>query len=825
MGMPIRFHIMKPLAFMLTLLIVMQPVSGVAQPTESDKAVLQLRWDHQFQFAGYYAAQWLGYYKAEGLDVEIRSAFSEGRILDATAEVVEERADFGVGAANLLIAQDSGKKLSLVASIFQRSAVEYCTLAKTPGHSIYNLSRLHIARRPNDLLDLELQALFLSEGIPPQAKQFTDISRDFTLEDLESGAFEVVPEYLGQISYTASRKGTPLKIIRPAEYGVDFYGDTLFTSSALASSDPDLVERFRRASLKGWTYALEHPEEIADRIADMVTEQRPEASSLEELKAFNRFQAEKVQELTHYPIVEIGNINPMRWGKMAKTMNALGIISKVPDLDTMIFDYDKVSLRRFQETERFVKVMLVTLLAGLTLSFLIYLKWRNTLLHHEIDVRQAVQRQLTLSNSRYETIFRSSVLGITITDYDGRIHHVNDAWCRMTGLNSEELCAMNINDLIAPESSGMDSDQLKALRDGQITSYAMEKKYRRRPNGPEDRDFFYGKMVLTQIWDLSTETTLTMSMVTDITRDVLAAEAANRSEERFRLIIGQVAREIGSTGEDDGTEALRPANLEAINLELERLFTRELEENRRKDALIRYQARMAAMGEMIGNIAHQWRQPLNTLKFVLLNLKDSAGDSAPVETACVKANSLIKRMSDTIDDFRNFSKPLSEPSYFLIDDALKVVMSLMEEHMRMAGISVRTECSAIPPLFGWENQFSHVLFNLFSNAVDALKTNGPRVPRVITVLGQSDDEYVAIRIQDTGPGIPKALSEQVFDMYFSTKGSEGGTGLGLYMARDIIESSFHGLIRIIDTPVGCTFEIRIPNHERTVPDYEKCTGI
>lgn len=808
------------ISWSLLLAVLLTPIFSYAQPNESEKIVLQLRWDHQFQFAGYYVADWLGYYEKEGIEVEIRSAFSEEGVLDAAEEVDQGRADFGVGAANLLISQDSGKQLSLVASIFQRSAVEYCTLSEAESNSIFNLSRLHIARRPKDLLDIELQALFLSEGIPPYAASFTDIDRDFTLEDLESGAFDVVPEYLGQISYQAAQKNIPLKIIQPADYGVDFYGDTLFTSAELARQNPDLVERFRSATLQGWSYALEHPIEVADRIAETIASQGPVLRSLEELKAFNRFQAEKVLELTHYPIVEIGNINPLRWGKMAKTMRTLGIISQEPDLNSMIFDYDQIRLNRIQETEQAIAVGMLVLLVGLTLLFLAYLKWRNTLLSNEIEVRQMAERQLVLSNARYETIFRSSVLGITITDYDGRICHVNDAWCRMTGYAPLELCTMNINDLIAPESSGMDSSQLNALKEGQISSYSMEKKYLRRPQGPGDHDFFYGKMVLTQIWDSSTDTTLTMSMVTDITRDVLEAEAITRSEERFRRIIGQVAREIE---EASGVSQLKadplPRKLEDINLELERLFTHELEENRRKEALIRYQARMAAMGEMIGNIAHQWRQPLNTLRLILTNLKESEQDPDYTEAAYTKAHTLIERMSETIDDFRYFSNPRTEPRHFRVEEAMKVALGLIDEHIRIHGITVRVDCSDLPSLFGLENQFSHVLFNLLSNSIDALRALPLGLERSITVYGQMDHADALIHISDSGPGIPKDHAQRIFDIYFSTKEADGGTGLGLYMARAIVESSFHGRIRLLETTGGTDFEIRIPLHERMVNAY------
>lgn len=809
--MPIRFSLKRILALIYLIII----SSGFFAPVQADteKPVsLQLRWDHQFQFAGYYAALWEGYYADEGMDVEIRSAFRNSEVLDAAAEVNSGRSDFGVGAANLLIAQDSGMKLKLVASIFQRSAVDYCTLRNEEANTVYELSQLHLARRPGDLMDLELQALFSREGISPHAGNPTTLTRDFNLEDLRTGRFDVVPEFLGQISYEASQQGVPLHIIRPAEYGVDFYGDTLFTSEALASKDPDLVERFRRATIRGWRYALENPEEISQRIVGMTVPTGDTPKLQAERLAFNLFQAEHVLGLTHYPIVEIGNINPYRWNQMATMMKELDMIHNIPDFETLIFDYNRVRMARLEKTKRNIAIGLGTLIAFLIIAFFVYLKRRNSLLQHEILVRESAERQLILSNSRYETIFKSAVLGITITDYSGKIHHVNEAWCRMTGYEADELCTMNIQDLIAPESSGMDDSLLENLRHGHITSYTLEKKYLRRPSESDTRPFFHGRMALTQIWDMSTDTYLTMSMVTDITRDVLDSEAVRRSETRFRRIVGQVAQQIAWTADapDVSRYSNLPMNLEAINMELESLFTRELEENRRKDALIRYQSRMAAMGEMIGNIAHQWRQPLNTLKLVLLNLRESDDDPEYTQTAFIKADRLIRRMSETIDDFRYFSKPQHMPCLFYIEDAARGVLGLMEENLRIAGITVHISLSRLPQIFGLENHLSHVLFNLLSNAIEALKTNPPEQARTLQIIGDPAEDRIYLFIEDSGPGIPQNQADHIFDMYYTTKETEGGTGLGLYMARAIIENSFNGSIQLLQQTNGCRFELCIP---------------
>lgn len=777
----------------------------------NDKVVLQLRWDHQFQFAGYYAAYRLGFYEDEGIDLEIKSAFQGDKVLDGPTEISEGRADFGVGVANLLIAEDSGHALMLVASIFQQSAVEYCTLLENRGNTAYDLSRLNIARRPGDILDLELQALFASEGISPYAQNISELTRDFTLEDLKDGTYDVVPEFLSQISYVASKDGTPLKVIKPADYGIDFYGDTLFTSREYALENPELVERFRRATIKGWYYALENPDEIIDLI---ITEYKRSDYSPDienELRDFNAYQANKVIELTHYPIMLVGNINPFRWQKMAEVMNQLEMISEVPDFNNMIFNYEQIKMNELEATKQDTLIYFAMLTLIITIFFMVYLNRRNILLSNEINERQLIEKRLILSNTKYETIFKSSVLGITVTDFNGRISTVNEAWCRMTGYTEKELCEMNINSLISDEYHEIDEKQLKELQEGKISSYTLVKKYIRRPSDDDDSDYFYGRMVLTRIWTEASEPMLNMSMVTDITREIEETEANLRSETRFRKIIGQVAQEIGGSKLDNlDLSSELSMNLEEINMELEKLFTQELRENRRKDALIRYQAKMATMGEMIGSIAHQWRQPLNTLKLVLMNLKDSGEDPEYEEICYAKANTLIKRMSETIDDFRYFSNPQTEARYFSVEESIKLVLGLVDEQLRVSGISFDYNCASLPPLNGFDKQFSHVLFNLISNAIDALKQNPIGIARTISIDGKVSDSEIILYIKDSGPGIASENVDKIFDMYFTTKEEDGGSGLGLAMASSILENSFNASLNLIDTELGCVFELRVP---------------
>lgn len=295
--------------------------------------VLQLRWEHQFQFAGYYAALWQGFYEEEGLDVEIRSALTDDKeILSAVEEVSAGNAHFGVGAADILKANDQGEALSVVASIFQQSAAQFYLKQETPFSSLADLTHLRVARNENGLIDLELQAMLLNEGIDPDS--VFPYPHQPGLDHLLNDDVQVLPGYRTTIPYFRDNQGNEFKKITPLDYGVDFYGDSIFTTYDLTQEDPELVERFVRASIKGWEYALENSEEVAGEISE--TFER--VDELDDLLDFNLFQAEVIYDLTHYPIVETGNINSYRWEKMHEFMKESGQVENNLDISQFIFD-------------------------------------------------------------------------------------------------------------------------------------------------------------------------------------------------------------------------------------------------------------------------------------------------------------------------------------------------------------------------------------------------------------------------------------------------------------------------------------------------------
>jgi len=251
--------------------------------------------------------------------------------------------------------------------------------------------------------------------------------------------------------------------------------------------------------------------------------------------------------------------------------------------------------------------------------------------------------------------------------------------------------------------------------------------------------------------------------------------------------------------------------LKQLSEDLERRVQEEVAKNREKDHLLIQQSRLAAMGEMIGNIAHQWRQPLNALGLLLANIKDAYHynelTEAYLDEAADKGRQLVQRMSTTIDDFRNFFKPNREKRLFSPRKALDETLAVIETSLRSHNIQLRVEDGEDVKVLGFPNEYSQVLLNILGNAKDVLLERRVE-PGEIDVRLTAADGLVSVAIADNGGGVKEEIIEKIFDPYFTTRAK--GTGIGLYMSKMIIENNMNGEIRVHNTNVGAEFEIIVP---------------
>jgi PAS domain S-box-containing protein len=239
----------------------------------------------------------------------------------------------------------------------------------------------------------------------------------------------------------------------------------------------------------------------------------------------------------------------------------------------------------------------------------------------------------------------------------------------------------------------------------------------------------------------------------------------------------------------------------------------DLSQIKQKDQLLIQQSRQAAMGEMIGNIAHQWRQPLNALGLVLqnINLEHQLGtlDDEFMQRSVDKGTKLTQTMSKTIDDFRDFFKPNRQREYFKIVDSIKSSIDLVESSFEHNNIKIKTDLDEHIKLSGHSNEFSQVVLNILSNAKDVLIDRNIKDKEVQISTFQKENN-IFIEISDNAGGIPKGVIEKIFEPYFSTKEEGKGTGIGLYMSKTIVEENMDGKLSVRNNDNGAVFTIMIP---------------
>lgn len=237
------------------------------------------------------------------------------------------------------------------------------------------------------------------------------------------------------------------------------------------------------------------------------------------------------------------------------------------------------------------------------------------------------------------------------------------------------------------------------------------------------------------------------------------------------------------------------------------------EENRRKEIIIIYQSRQAKIGEMVGNITHQWKQPLNTINLILANLLDSYRygdlDEKRLEKSVNKVENIVDKMSETITDFSDFLKPTKEKVFFDVRDCIESAVSLMEESINLHKIKMRTCCETEKKAYGYYNDTTHVIFNLLNNARDAILESHPD-ERNIEVRILQEGNMLKVSVINPGKGIAPENREHIFEPYFTTKGEMGGTGLGLYISKQIVEDRLNGEISMENITGGVKFDVLIP---------------
>ena len=354
---------------------------------------LQLRWKHQFQFAGYYAALEKGYYRDVGLDVRIHEG-APGKV--PVDEVMAERADYGTANSEVLLARLKGGPLVALAVIFQHSPSVLLVRAdsgiRTPhdlvGRKVMLMGGKH---------DTDFYAMFLREGVRPESIDIRPSS--FEIDDLISGKVDAFNSYLTNEPFALKQRGVEFTVINPSHYGIDYYGDILFTTEREIADHPQRARAFREASLRGWRYAMDHPDEMIDLLLNKYR--------VKKTREHLEFEEKTSRSLILPDLVEIGHMNPGRWRGMVEALKSSGMADNDALLEGFIYDPDpRVLEARLRNT-----VMSMGLVIGAILIVVVYLFKAQRRLRREIGLRRQVEEQLLSANDLLQRTGRLAKVG------------------------------------------------------------------------------------------------------------------------------------------------------------------------------------------------------------------------------------------------------------------------------------------------------------------------------------------------------------------------------------------------------------------------------
>jgi len=821
---------------------------------------LQLRWHHQFQFAGYYAALEKGYYREEGLEVRLHAGDPQHQ---PVPEVVAGRAQYGEGNSELLYQRLQGKPLVALAAIFQHSPSVLLTLASSNLGSVHDLIGKKIMLM-NMTEDADFISMFLSEGIA--LSQLDIVPSSYRLDDLISGKVAAFNSYLTNEPYFLQQHNIPYKVIDPGSYRIDFYSDILFTSEDELREHPERVAAMRRATLKGWRYAMDHPDEIIDLLI--------ERYHVDKTRDHLQFEAAEMRKLIFPDLIEIGHMNPGRWQHMADTFVKAGLVKAGYSLDGFIYDPAP------RPVPAWMTPTLIGLLCILGAALL------GSLHLHRLNRRLASTR-LTLKESeeRYKALSDASNGGIFIHER-GIILECNKGLSDITGYSREELVGMNGYQLIAEESLALVKNNIRNGYDQEYEITGLRKDGSRYPLIIKGKNITYRERPVRVI------------EYRDISAQKQAEIMLRESEQHFRNLANGGSTLIWTSGLDmlcnyfnepwlqftgrpleqeygngwaegvhpddfaaclqtyaDAFEQRRAFSMEyrlrhadgsyrwlrddgnprydshgtflgyigfCVDITEQKATASELEKHRthleslvaeRTTALLvakdQAEAANRAKSTFLANMSHELRTPMNAIMGMTDLVIRRTSDPKQLDQLG-KVKQASRHLLDVINDILDLSKIEAgrmglESIRFTLDEVLDEVRELIVGEA--AGKGLQLHIGLAPELSGEQflgdpQRIRQVLLNLLGNAVK-FTASGSVGATIETQERHLDSAVLRFIIRDTGIGIAAQDLERLFTAFEQADGSTtrkyGGTGLGLAISKRLVEM-MGGEMGVISTP-------------------------
>ena len=829
---------------------------------------LQLHWKYEFEFAGFIAAKEKGFYKDAGLDVELKEYKNGVNIID---DVISGKSTYGIYNSSTLIEYLKGKPVVLVASFFKRSALVLIT--KPDIKSPKDLVGKRVMCTSKEDMKLNFGPYFKGYGVKLNTFQY--VPQTFRVKEFAEGKVDAMTAYISDQPYKLDELGIKYNVLDPSSENLFTLQEELFTSKEEAQTHPKRVEAFRDASIRGWEYALAHKKEIIDIIHKKYAPKISKASLAYEANAIEKlilpyiydigsidvnflhkqmilfqksYNIGKGKELSdfifrprsselelsdeekayirnnpilpmciHYEFMPIEGIeNDDYTGMMAdfyrivskKTGFEFKPVPSTSDLNLEEnFAQKKCKLISITATHsnRFVGMhttmpisrTFFTLLTKLNHSFIysasdlkdkllvVQREWYRDYLNHfypylniEVEPNQKRMLEKVLQNRAYAIVTIDEKADYFINDY---------------GYGKLKINGFLLKEHPLEASVGIQKDEPVLFSIMQKTLKTMS---------PEQIESIISRWRLTR-YHKTTDYTLVIAIFMGMGIILLIMIHYQKKLKRFNK---ELERNV----------AKKTKELREINDSLEITVQEKINELLQKDEILTRQSKQAVMGEMISMIAHQWRQPLNTiaLKISNIQLQEMMSQSVTKEQlleVLKEINNTIQYLSGTIDDFKTYFKPNKNATKTTLKNLIDKSLSFIDARVKKENIRIYESKLEDVELTTYSSELIQVILNIVNNAIDAYIEHPWIEDKVIKIYSEIDQKWVRIFIYDRAGGISNDVMKQLFEPYFSTK-EKNGTGLGLYMSKMIIEKQFDGTIDVHSRNATTTFIIEIPKN-------------
>lgn len=464
----------------------------------SDKLVLQLKWKHQFQFAGYYAALYKGYYRDAGLDVTI---LESNLIDDPMALVLSGKADYGVGNSDLLLFHNKGYQPVLLAVFFQHSPLALIARDESGINTPSDFVGKKILLEQNSN---EIKAWLNRLNI--NNSNTTILIGKYDIQKLLDKKVDALGIYSTFEPFVLQRMGVKYKLFSPIDAGIDFYGDNLFTTKQEITAHPARAAAFREASIKGWEYVLSHKDEIVE----LIRQKYAPNIDIETL----RQEADAVAKLIDANPSELGRYKEGRWRHIADTYTELGLLPQSFRLDGFFhYEYPASYSSRFSEIPQY----LILVFAAVAAMFV--LLYRQT-------------RNLKAGEKKYRTLYEKAPLAYIVTDKKGKITEWNKEAEKIFGYEKDEVLQKKIAPLIVPfVEIGYLSEKIRGLlRNGAEFSSTNQ-------NITKFKNTITCEWVNTPLRDDNNEIVGIISIARDVTEKEEMLAKIKESEKNFKAML------------------------------------------------------------------------------------------------------------------------------------------------------------------------------------------------------------------------------------------------------------------------------------------------